>query len=270
MAAVPSNIRSSIEASRQSSSDVATAPGFAPPPGPDLPLPSGLFGLLAHRDLSPSSESSFDVLESRVEVLTQPINYVHRVPPKRSWNDHPRFILHPIGRRISINITGDDYGRRVRSIPLAESAYFELKLHPCLSCEVEGFAMRHHSQEHRAPRHWEIWGYSENTITRDVTNVAPPLCEAGTWDGWWLLSKHVWDTTIGVHPNGMGVWLLDAGPHVDSRLGTFPPATKTGTRFTKFRILRTGPSAADQSCIFFHVSGFEIFGKLFIKRDTRS
>jgi len=139
--------------------------------------------------------------------------------------------------------------------------YFEVKLDPPLSCEAEGFAMRHHSEQERAPRHFEIWGYPETLVTTDA-KPSPP--ESDEWDEWQLLSKHVGDTTIGVHTNGMGIWLLDAGPHVDAAGGP-----KTETRFTKFRILKTGCSAAE-SCIWLHVSGFEVFGKLFVKRGIPS
>jgi len=61
----------------------------------------------------------------------------------------------------------------------------------------------------------------------------------------------------------VGVWLLDAGPHV-ARAG----GPKSGTRFTRFRILEARRDTAGRWCIWLHVSGFELLGKLFVRRET--
>lgn len=94
--------------------------------------------------------------------------------------------------------------------------------------------MRHHSKQQRAPRRWLFLG---NTALEGE-------------DEWEVIREHVNDKTIPVEPAGAGVWTLEV---------------PKGKAFQRFRIVRTGPSAA-KNCKWLHCSGWEIYGTLYLDR----
>lgn len=159
-------------------------------------------------------------------------------------------MAHYLGRRIFLSPAGDasdvDGDRDEQNEPLVaadddadngrKEVWFEMRLEERFAVTPTAYAMRHHSSQGRAPRNWKLLG-----------------AEGEGEEGWEVLKEHIGDETMAEESGGMGVWEVKV---------------KEGKKYRRFRVLRTGPSAAGVNCRGFHVSGLELYGTLYVKRTV--